>query len=218
MIIPQSSGHVWSLGGTHSQWDYACIDAVCVSGSLFACQEAGRGGRTVSCPLHQPKTTGLKTAENTSRKQPCVAAHPGMWLKAFIPCQFWIETGTVGSFCRAHTRPRGLHCCFPLLTQREITLGCLDTQNHSHQNRTLTTLQYLHHYATSLSKPLALQRSTVCLHFPLQYIESGMPYYTAKDRSPAAVFIGWLQAVCVTGLATLSPPVTDKKKIKLLSI
>lgn len=135
-------------------------------------------------------TKDSRKHNHTSRKQPCVAAHPGMWLKAFIPCQFWIETGTVGSFCKTHTRPRGLHCCFPLLTQREITLGCLDTQNHSHQNRTLTTLQYLHHYATSLSKSLALQRSTVCLHFPLQYIESAMPYYTAKDRSPAAVFIG----------------------------
>lgn len=34
--------------------------------------------------------------------------------------------------------------------------------------------------------------------------------YTAKDRSPAAVFIGWSQTVGVTRLAVLSE--TDKKK------
>lgn len=190
MIIPQSSGHVWSVGGTCSQWDYACIDAVCVW--ELVCMPRGWKGWMNSL-LPPPSTQDNWTKDSrkhkhTSRKQPCVAAHPGMQLKAFIPCQFWIKTGTVGSFCKAHTRPRGLHCGFPLLTQRKITLGCLDTQNHSHQN--LDTNSTSIPVLLCLSKSLSLQRKTVCLHFSLQYTESGIPYYTAKDRSPAAVFIG----------------------------
>lgn len=42
----------------------------------------------------------------------------------------------------------------------------------------------------SLFKWLPEQRTCVCLHSPLQYIESDMSYYTAKDRSAAVVFIG----------------------------
>lgn len=164
-----------------------CLHRRCVCVWEFVCMPGGCKGWTNSL-LPPPSTQENWTKDSrkhkhTSRKQPCAAALPIMWLKAFR-----IESGTVGSFYKAHTRPRGLHCCFPLLTQRKITLGCLDTQNHSHQNHTLITLQYLHHYATILSKPIALQRSTVRLHFPLQYIESGMPHYTAKDRSLANLF------------------------------